>query len=63
MVNRFFVEPRALEHLHRGPLGVHIDGFAEMLRERGYARQTAKVKIRLVAELTLQRTFGLAIAA
>jgi len=52
MVNLFFVDPRAVRRVHDGPLGAYIDGFAAWLSERGYARQTAKVQIRLVAELS-----------
>jgi len=57
MVDHFFVDPLALRRLRTGPLGEHIDRFAALLSERGYARQTAKVQIRLVADLShwLQR--------
>jgi site-specific recombinase XerD len=57
MVDHFFLEPLALRRLRAGPLGEHIDGFAALLLEQGYARQSAKTKIRLVGELSrwLQR--------
>jgi integrase/recombinase XerD len=49
--------PWALEHLHKGPLGPHIDGFAASLSEQGYTKHTARVKLRLAASLScwLQR--------
>lgn len=44
--------PWALEHLHKGPLGPHIDGFAALLSEQGYAEHTVRVKLRLAAYLS-----------
>mgnify|MGYP001823916986 CR=1 FL=1 len=52
MVDHFFSSPNALQRLHLGPLGEHIDNFAGLLFEQGYARQTARLKIGLVAGLS-----------
>jgi len=52
MVDHFFVEPRALKRLRTGPLGVHIDGFAQRLWEHGYANQSGKIRLRLIGELS-----------
>lgn len=52
MVDQFFSSPDALQRLHVGPLGEHIDDFARLLFEQGYARQTARLKIGLVAGLS-----------
>lgn|SRR5208283_4611684 len=49
MVDQFFSDPVLSERLHRGPIGPRIDAFARHLSERGYARWTAKEKIRVVA--------------
>jgi len=49
---RFFEHPRAIERFQRGPLGAHIDGFAEQLFEQGYARQYGRNKLWLVRELS-----------
>ena len=52
MIDHFFSSPDALQRLHVGPLGEHIDNFAQLLFEQGYARQTARLKIGLVAGLS-----------
>ena len=52
MVNHFFSSPDALQRLCVGQLGEHIDNFAGLLFEQGYARQTARLKIGLVAGLS-----------
>lgn len=44
--------PWALEHLHKGTLGPHIDGFAALLSEQGYTEHTARSKLRLAAYLS-----------
>ena len=52
MTNHFFSFEKVLKRLHEGPLGVYIDAYAGMLREKGYAERTAKEKIRIVADLS-----------
>ena len=57
MIDQFYSDPLSLERLRSGPLGSHIDTFAQMLSAQDYARSTAKEKIRVVAGLSgwLQR--------
>ncbi len=49
---RFFARPWVIRRLHEGALGMHIGGFAARLYERGYERETAQSKLRLVADLS-----------
>jgi site-specific recombinase XerD len=53
----FFALPKTLRHLHEGPLGAHIDGYASRLLEQGFSPARARDKIRLIADLSgwLQR--------
>ena len=57
MNEQFFTDPKVRRNLHRGPLSAHVDGFAEVLRARGYAAITSKQKLWLISELNhwLQR--------
>ena len=52
MLDRLYVFPSTRERLRRGPLGPHIDAFAQYLLQRGYPRSTAGHKIRAVAALS-----------
>jgi len=52
MIDQFYSDPLSLQHLRFGPLGTHIDTFAELLSAQGYARSTTKEKIRVVAGLS-----------
>ena len=52
MTEHFFTDPKVQRSLHRGPLGAHVDGFAEVLFEQGYAATTAKQKLLLISELS-----------
>jgi site-specific recombinase XerD len=52
MTEPYFSNPTVLRRLYRGPLGTHVDGFAEALFERGYAATTAKEKLMLISELS-----------
>jgi site-specific recombinase XerD len=52
MIDQFYSDPLSLQRLRFGPLGDHIDTFAQVLSAQGYARSTAKVKIREVAGLS-----------
>ena len=53
MLDRFFTGAAALTRLREGPLGAHIDAFATVLWDRGYARSTAREHLRLIAALSL----------
>ena len=62
MIDRYFSRGVTLGRLRRGPLGVHIDGFAALLSRQGYARHTGRLKIWLVADLSAwldQRRLGI----
>lgn len=52
MTEQFFTYRSTRERLHVGPLASHIDGFAALLSSLGYARPTAKDKLRMVADLS-----------
>ena len=52
MTDQFFSYPKVSKRLHFGPLGSHIDSFAQNLMVQGYKTSTAKQKIRIVADLS-----------
>lgn len=52
MIEQFFSDPAVRERLSAGPLATHIKRFAVMLASRGYARSTARDKLRLLAHLS-----------
>jgi len=52
MLDQFFSHPKVLKRLHFGPLGGHIDSFAQSLIVQGYKTSTAKHKIRIIADLS-----------
>ena len=52
MTEQFFKDPKVRRSLHCGPLDPHVDGFAEVLFEQGYAATTAKQKLLLISELS-----------
>jgi len=52
MIDHFFSLPKVLKRLHFGPLGSHIDSFAQILIVQGYKTSTAKHKIRIVADFS-----------
>jgi site-specific recombinase XerD len=53
MKKRCYQPPILLECYRIGPLAPHIDAFAARLLEAGYGRQTARHKLRVVADLSL----------
>ena len=57
MNEQFFADPKVRQRLHRGPLGPHVERFAQTLFDQGYAATTAKRKLILISELShwLQR--------
>jgi len=52
MVSKLFSCPTMLRRLYAGPLGEHIDAFAEWLSGQGYSREVLRYKIRMVAYLS-----------
>jgi site-specific recombinase XerD len=51
-MNKFFSIPQTILRMHEGPLGFCIDSYSGLLHERGYARQSARLQIRLVADFS-----------
>ena len=63
MIKQFFPASATRERLFVGPLANDIDRFAAMLASRGYARSTARDKLRLLGHLSewlRQRKLGVA---
>jgi site-specific recombinase XerD len=52
MKDRFQSDPATLDRYRCGPLGLHLDSFADWLLELGYPRQTGMQKLRLFAFLS-----------
>lgn len=52
MIDHFFSNPEVLKRLHFGPLGAHIDSFAQILEVQGYKKSTAKYKITIAADFS-----------
>jgi site-specific recombinase XerD len=46
----FFDRPRIIRRFHDGPLGVYMDRFAQLLRDWGYVRSTARCKLLVVED-------------
>ena len=51
MIAYFFDRPRIIRRFHDGVLGVYMDRFAQLLRDRGYVRSTARCKLLVVEDL------------
>ena len=52
MIDHFFSNSEVLKRLHFGPLGAHIDSFAQILEVQGYKKSTAKYKITIAADFS-----------
>ncbi len=52
MMHRLFPDSAVWQRLQVGPLGNHLDGFAQHLSQTGYADWTVRDKVRLVAKLS-----------
>ena len=52
MIDHFFSHPKVMKRLRFGPLGSHIDSFAQILEVQGYKKSTAKYKITIVADFS-----------
>ncbi len=52
MMHRLFPDSAVWQRLQVGPLGNHLDGFAQRLLQAGYADSTVRDKVRLVAKLS-----------
>lgn len=52
MNKRFRPDPKTLQPLNSGPLGAHLESFAALLVEHGYASASGWNKMRLVTALS-----------
>lgn len=52
MTHKLFAFRSTVERMHEGPLGPHVDEFAESLRSRGYSVSMARHHILLMADLS-----------
>jgi site-specific recombinase XerD len=52
MIEHFFSDPETMQRLQAGPLGPHMEAFAEQLLKQGYARSTGHNKIWLAGHLS-----------
>jgi site-specific recombinase XerD len=51
-MNLIFKDPKTLQRMHEGPLGPYMDSYAADMYKQGYARPSAQVQIRLVADFS-----------
>lgn len=51
-MNEFTFKPRTLLRFHEGPLGFCIDSYLALLKEQGYARHSAGLQLRLIADFS-----------
>lgn len=52
MINHFYSDGTDVGHWRRGPLGPYLDGVAGCFSNQGYAIETGRAKIRLLADLS-----------
>src|SRR6266536_3493444 len=52
-MHRFFSESKTLLRLRRGPLGDHLDRYAQWLAEQGFCRATARLHLVQLADFSL----------
>jgi len=57
MIHQVCPNPELLQQLYTGPLGAHVDTFAQQMLDQGYASSTAKYAMRVLAAFStwLQR--------
>lgn len=53
MIKLFFSNPKTIQRMYAGPLGHYIDGYAALLDEQGYSKQSACSQTRLVNDLSI----------
>ena len=51
-MDQYFKSPKTLLRLREGPLGIYLDSFARQLGDQGYARYSARLRLRLVADFS-----------
>lgn len=52
MIHQVCPNPKLLHQLHTGPLGIHVDTFAQQMLGQGYASSTAQSAMRVLADLS-----------
>jgi hypothetical protein len=52
MITRFAPQPEALRRFQVGPIGPHLQGFADVVSQQGYCNENGWLKIRLVTKLS-----------
>jgi site-specific recombinase XerD len=57
MIHQVCPNPELLQQLYTGPLGAHVDTFAQQMLDQGYASSTAQYAMRVLAAFStwLQR--------
>src|SRR5664280_2053798 len=51
-MHRFFDKPDTLQRLGRGPLGDHLDRYADWLAQQGFCRATARLHLVQLADFS-----------
>ena len=51
MIEYFYSDPKVLQHYRTGPLGPHLDRFAQQLKQAGYTWLSGQDKLRVVVQL------------
>lgn len=51
MIEYFYADPKVLQNYRTGPLGPHLDRFAQQLKQNGYTRLSGRNKLRVVVQL------------
>ena len=51
-MNGFYKETKTIERMKEGPLGRYIVHYAEQLHAEGYANQTGRQKLHLIADFS-----------
>ena len=53
MINQLFTLPSTIERLRQGPLDEHLDDYASVVAEQGYAQNSIRNQIVVVADLSV----------
>jgi site-specific recombinase XerD len=52
MVNQLFTLPNTIQRLRQGPLNEHLDSYANLVAEQGYALNSIRSQIVVIADLS-----------
>jgi len=53
VINQLFTLPSTIERLRQGPLDEHLDAYASVVAEQGYALNSIRNQIVVVADLSV----------